>query len=74
MIQSDNNNQDHSEDREQFKKNTPIPESYQDRHYNEKAHMSGSIQKNTIAHERANLNPNQEQRPDSKNPERNRDK
>ena len=43
-------------------------------HYDERANLSGNIQKNTIAHERANLNPNQEQRPDSSNPERNRDK
>jgi len=68
------NNQDHSEDREEFKKHTPIPESYQDKNGNKSDFVSGAAQKNVLAHQRSNLNPNQEQRPDSRNPERNRDK
>ena len=65
-----------------------MPEGYdansdnnQGHYWDEKANMSRSIEKNVELHEknvqafeRRNLNANQEQRPDRRNPERNIDK
>ncbi|TRW25809.1 hypothetical protein FMM05_06185 [Flavobacterium zepuense] len=74
MRESDNKFDHTSEEHGSNEKKSPIPQDHTGINYNEKAHMSGNIQKNTIAHERSQLNANQEQRPDSRNPERNRDK
>lgn len=73
MIQPDNNH-DHAIERDEFKKNTPVPEGYQSNLSNEKFHTSGNLQKNAVPHQRNELNPNQEQRPDRRNPQRNIDK
>ncbi len=75
MIQSDNNDQQHPDiKKDEFKKNTPIPEGYQSSQSNEKFHTSANLQKNAVPHQRNELNPNQEQRPDRSNPQRNIDK
>jgi hypothetical protein len=74
MIASENNNQDQPIERDEFKKNTPIPEGYQSNQSNIKFHATENIQKNAVPHQRNELNPNQEQRPDRRNPQRNIDK
>jgi len=80
MIQSDNYRDYMPEGHDASSHNDPMHDD-QGHYWDEKANMSRNIEKNieiharnVEAHERRNLNANQEQRPDSSNPERNRDK
>jgi hypothetical protein len=73
MISSDHN-KDHLKENEESKKNSPVPETYRATENTSDVRVNGEQKGKTIFNERSDLNANQEQRPDSKNPERNRDK
>lgn len=61
-------------EKNEFDKNSPIPNGYQSANSSVKANMTENIQKKAVPKQRNELNPNQEQRPDRKNPQRNIDK
>ena len=80
MIHADNY-RDYPSDEQGAHEQSAMPKEGQGHYWDEQASMSRSIEKNIaindknlLVHERNNLNANQEQRPDSANPERNRDK
>ncbi|MXN92488.1 hypothetical protein GR160_14760 [Flavobacterium sp. Sd200] len=76
MTTSENNSrqEDIAIVKDEFNQHSPVPEGYQSSQSNEKYHTSANLQKKAVPHQRNELNPNQEQRPDRKNPQRNIDK